>query len=249
MGPVTGPWARTPRTHSPWVVGPGRTPQRTSGRGWESARPRAPRTKARGAPPWAPLCRPYSAPSQCARPARKSARSGVGDVSPRPHPSHGERAAPSQVGGNGTGPPPLQESQTEHGIEAGHAEGHGPSGRALPAPSTGTARGARATPTRGGGGGRGCRESASAHTHKGHAGETRRATGPSPRNAQTEWNGVPASEDKEHPDGMARHTQRRKRGAGRGKQGRHNNRHRPQPPRTGRERGTHTTRALHLPSQ
>ena len=30
---VTGPHARSPRTHSQWVVGPGRTPQRTSGRG------------------------------------------------------------------------------------------------------------------------------------------------------------------------------------------------------------------------
>ena len=70
----------------------------------------------------------------------------------------------------------------------------------------------------------------SAHTHKGHAENTRRATGPSPWNAQTAWNGVPASEDKGHPDGTARHTQRRKRGAGRGKRGRHNTRHRPKPP-------------------
>ena len=56
--------------------------------------------------------------------------------------------------------------------------------------------------------GSGHRESASAHTRKGHAGTTRRATGPSARNAQTTWNGVPASEDKGHPDGTARHTQR-----------------------------------------
>ena len=51
VGLVTGPHARTPRTHSEWVVGPGRTPERTSGRGWESARPRTPHTQARGAPP------------------------------------------------------------------------------------------------------------------------------------------------------------------------------------------------------
>ena len=51
VGLVTGPHARTPRTHSPWVLGPGRTPERTSGRGWESARPRTPNTQARGAPP------------------------------------------------------------------------------------------------------------------------------------------------------------------------------------------------------
>ena len=48
---VTGPHAGTPRTHSQWVVGPGRTPERTSGWGWESARPRTPHTQAGGAPP------------------------------------------------------------------------------------------------------------------------------------------------------------------------------------------------------
>ena len=44
MGLVMGPCARSPRTHSPWVVGPGRTPEETSRRGWESARPRTPHT-------------------------------------------------------------------------------------------------------------------------------------------------------------------------------------------------------------
>ena len=77
--------------------------------------------------------------------------------------------------------------------------------------------------------GRGRRESASAHTHKGHAGNTRRATGQSRRNAQTAWNGVPASKGKGHPDGTAHHTQRRTRGAGRGKRGGHDTRHRPDP--------------------
>ena len=52
MGLVTGPHARSPRTHSHWAVGSGRTPERTSGRRWESARPRTPHTQARGAPPW-----------------------------------------------------------------------------------------------------------------------------------------------------------------------------------------------------
>ena len=51
VGLMTGPHARTPRTHSQWVVGPRRTPERTRGRGWESARPRTPHTQARGAPP------------------------------------------------------------------------------------------------------------------------------------------------------------------------------------------------------
>ena len=72
---------------------------------------------------------------------------------------------------------------------------------------------------------------ARAHTHaKGHPGTTRRATGPSTRNAQTVWNGVPASEGKGHLDGTGRHTQRGTRGAGRGKRERHNTRYRPKPP-------------------
>ena len=46
VGFLTGPHARTPRAHSQWVVRPGRTPERTSGHGWESARPRTPRRHA-----------------------------------------------------------------------------------------------------------------------------------------------------------------------------------------------------------
>ena len=154
---------------------------------------------------------------------------------------------PSQVGGNRDRTAPPQARQTEHGTGAGHAEGHGPRGTALPAPSTGTTRDARATPPSGGGSGH--RESASAHTRKGHAGTTGRATEPSALNAQTAWNGVPASEGKGHPDGTARHTQRGTRGAGRGKQERHNTRYRPNPPRTGRERRAHTDGTLHPPRQ
>ena len=56
VGLVTGPHART---HSQWVVGPGRTPERTSGRGWESARPRTPGTQARSAP----LRHPHATPT------------------------------------------------------------------------------------------------------------------------------------------------------------------------------------------
>ena len=58
MGLVTGPNARTPRTHSQWVVGPGRTPERTRGRGWKSAPPQTPHTQARGAPPGRPGAAP-----------------------------------------------------------------------------------------------------------------------------------------------------------------------------------------------
>ena len=105
------------------------------------------------------------------------------------------------------------------------------------------ARCARHT-TQGGGGGR--HGSASAHTSKGHAVTTRRATGLSTRNAQTAWNGVSASECTGHPDGTARHTQRGTRGAGRGKRERHNTRYRPEPPElaasTAHTRTGHCTR-------
>ena len=110
----------------------------------------------------------------------------------RRHPPRGHPAAapttPSQVGGNRDRTAPPQARQTEQGTGAGHAEGHGPRGTALPAPSAGTTRDAHATPPSGGGSGH--RERASAHTRKGHAGTTGRATGPSTRNAQTAWNGV-----------------------------------------------------------
>ena len=124
---------------------------------------------------------------------------------------------------------PPQACQTEQGTGARQAEGHRPGGTALRAPSAGTARGAHATPP-GGGGGSGRRGSASAHTRKGHTGTTRRATRPSSRNAQTAWNGVPASKGKGHSDRTARHTQRGRRGAGREKRERHNTRYRPEPP-------------------
>ena len=58
VGLVTGPHASNPRTHSQCVVGHGCTPEGTSGRGWESARPRTPRTQARGAPPRGPRAAP-----------------------------------------------------------------------------------------------------------------------------------------------------------------------------------------------
>ena len=84
VGLVTGPHARTPRTHSKWVVGPGRTPERTRGRGWESAHPRTPHTQARGAPPPGTLM----PPPQRAKPACQSAPCGFSDGSPCPHPPH-----------------------------------------------------------------------------------------------------------------------------------------------------------------
>ena len=203
--PVLGPHAHTDRTRNTRVAVP-RLPAPEDGRSGEGQRltPDATHNRGRPAPP--------------------------GDGPPPPPRQAAPQGAcmPSQVGGNRDRTAAPQAHQTEQGTAAGHAEGHGPRATALPAPSAGTARGVHATPPRGGGSGR--RGSASAHTHKGHAGTTRRATGHSLRNAKTAWNGVPASEGKGHLDGTARHKQRGTRGAGRGTRERPNTRYRPKPP-------------------
>ena len=201
-GPLLGPHARTDHTRDIRVAEP-RLPAPEDGRPGEGQRltPDAPHNGGRPRPPGtAPRHPRGTQPPQGIRhgPAPRGAHS--------PKPGRGE-AGPDR--------PPPKARQPEQWTGAGHTEGHGPRGTALPAPSAETARGAHATPPRGGGSGR--RGSASAHTRTGHAGTTRRATGPSSRCAQTAWNGVPASEDKGHPDGTARHTQRGTRGAGRGK--------------------------------
>ena len=105
VGSVTGPHARTPRTHSPWVMGPGCTPKRTNGRGWESARPRTPHTQARGAPPWAPSCRPNSAQSQLARVRAVGLVTGPHARTPRTHSQWvvGPSRTPERTSGRGQG--------------------------------------------------------------------------------------------------------------------------------------------------
>ena len=82
------------------------------------------------------------------------------------HPRRGRPSAtpttPSQAGGNQDRTAHPQARQTEQGTGEGHAEGHGPCGTALPAPSAGTARGGHATQPRGGGADA---AGARAHTH------------------------------------------------------------------------------------
>ena len=208
-GARCGTGAGSPRPHRPH-------PEHT-GRGTPAARPRGRAVGGGTAPDTRRPSQQWQAiPPRGRPPTTPAARS--------PHTA----CRPSQVGRNRDQTAPPLACRTEQGTGAGHAERHRPRGTALRAPSAGTARGAHATPPRGGGGGR--RGSTSAHTRKGHAGTTRRATGPSSRNAQTGWNGVPASEGKGHPDGTARHTQRGTRGAGRGKRERQNTRYRPEPP-------------------
>ena len=81
VGLVTGPHARIPPQPQPVGSGPQQPAQRAGSRGWESARPRTPHSQAGGAPPGALV-----PPPQRAKPARKSARCGVGDGSPHPQP-------------------------------------------------------------------------------------------------------------------------------------------------------------------
>ena len=145
----------------------------------------------------------------------------------RPTPRGAHNPKPGR-GEPGPGRPPPS-TETQQGTGAGHAEGHEPRRNGPTSAQRRDRAGcARHTTQRGGGSGR--RGSVSAHTHKGHVRTTRRAAGPSSRKAQTAWKGVPASEGKGHPDGTARHTQRGTREAGRGTQGRHNTRYRPEPP-------------------
>ena len=103
MGLVTGPHAHTPSTHNQWVAGPGRTSQSMGGRALGSAQPRTPPTEARGAPLGAFVQLP-----QRAKPARKRARCGVGEASPRLHPPH-----PKPVGG---GPRPHAPKDGQSGV-------------------------------------------------------------------------------------------------------------------------------------
>ena len=83
------------------------------------------------------------------------------------------------------------------------------------------------------------RGSTSAHTRKVHAAQTRRATGPSPRNAQTALNGAPAGEGKGHPGGTTRNTHREGREGKEEPKGKSENRHRPRPPNLPRALRTH----------
>ena len=103
MGLVTGPHARTPRTHSQWVVGPGCTPERTRGRAWESARPRTPHTQARGAPSGCPRAAPIARKAQLARARAVGLVTGRHARTPRTHSQWvlGPSRTPERTGGRG----------------------------------------------------------------------------------------------------------------------------------------------------
>ena len=84
VGLVRAPRAHTARTHGQWVAGPGRTPQgRAVGCG-RAPSPRCPTPRQKTPLPPGVVV----PPAQCAKPARKSPGSGVGDGSTQPKPPH-----------------------------------------------------------------------------------------------------------------------------------------------------------------
>ena len=105
---VTGPHTRTPHTHSQWVVDPGRTPQRTRGQAWESARPRTPHTQARGGPPGRPRAAPPARKASTQKQAcpqggaRPQARQGNEGTRPPPHELNRPSTGPRQETRRGT---------------------------------------------------------------------------------------------------------------------------------------------------
>ena len=157
----------------------------------------------------------------------------------RADPAHRERAAPSQVGGKRDRAAPPRSKPNGARDRGRTSRGAQTRGTALPAPSTGTARGARATPPRGGvGGARTLRQRERTHTQR-TRGKYQKGNRTEPAERTDRIQCEPESEDKGHPDRTAHHTQREKRGAGRGKQGRHDTRHRPEAPNRPRALCTH----------
>ena len=130
-------------------------------------------------------------------------------------PQWGEQPQARQ-GDEGTGPPPqeLNRRSTGPGQETRRGTNRLERPYRRPAPELRVVR-ALHRPR----GGRVRRGSTSAHTRNRHAARTRRATGPSPRNAQTAGNGVPAGEGRGHPGGTARNTHREGREGGRSPRG------------------------------
>ena len=224
VGLVLGPHAHTDRTRNTRVAVP-RLPAPEDGRSGERRHltPDAPHNSGRPPPPRG---RPPTTPA---------ARS--------PH----RACRPSQVGGNRDRTAPPQARQTEQGTGAGHAEGHGPRGTALPAPSAGTARGAHATPPREGGE-RTPRERERTHTQTARgAYQKGKRTGLAERTDRVEWRnsergyGTPGRDD---PPQAARDTR-----GGKGETGETQHQVPARAPRTGRERRAHTDGALHPPRQ
>ena len=186
----------------------------------ECPTPDAPHPSRRRPPPWAPSCRPHRAQGQLAE-----AGSPQGGMRPQ-----------ARQGDEGTGPPPqeLHRRNTGPGLEAWRGTNRHERPYRCPTPKPRVV----CAPDQPRGGGPVRRGSRSAHTHNGHAARTRRATNPSPWNAQTTWD-VPASEGKGYPGGTTRNTHREGRQGRDEFKGRSENRHRPRPPKPAAS-ATHT---------
>ena len=227
-----------PSMRTPWTRPAARSPHR------DRAGPARPHARAHDADPDSPPSGWAVGGGGAQDPRRPTQRS---KAPPRGRPAAAP-TTPSQVGGkrDRTAPPPsTPDGAMGPGQDTWRGTDHveRPYQRPVPGP-----REMRAPHHPAGGGA----DTARARAHiqeRDTRGLPERATGPSARNAQTAWNGVPASEGKGHPDGMGRHTQRGTRGAERGKRKRHDARCRPEPPRTGRERRAHTDGALRPPRQ
>ena len=144
-----------------------------------------------GRPP-APQGPPAATPGRTAHRPRPPPRPPAPERPGRAGPPQGGHTTPSQARGerDRAAPPPQQTKQStgpRQDTRRSTDRVERPYRRQAPGP-----REVRAPHRPRGGGGR--RGSTRASTHKGHAGNTRRATRPSPRNAQTAWNGIPASE-------------------------------------------------------
>ena len=163
-----GAGAGSPRPHRPH-------PEHT-GRGTPAARPRGRAVEGGMAPGTRRPSQQWQATPPRGRPPTTPAAGS-------PH----RACRPSQVGGNRdrTAPPKHARRSKGPGQDTRRGRDHVERPYQRPVPGPREVR----TPHHPGGG-RGRRGSASAHTRKGHAGTTGRATGPSSRNAQTAWNGV-----------------------------------------------------------
>ena len=139
--PPPPPPSPPPSTRTPWTRPAARSPHR------DRAGPPHPHARAHNADSDSPPGGRAVGGGGAQDPRRPTQRS---KAPPRGRPAAAP-TTPSQVGGNGDRTAPPQARQTEQGTGAGHAEGHGPRGTALPAPSAGTTRDARATPPSGGG--------------------------------------------------------------------------------------------------
>ena len=234
QGDRVGPAHPHARAHSTWVADPNSPPSRRAVGGEGAPDLRHPSQRWKACPPGTPFRHPQSeqrrpgkahavepvlGPHACTDRARDTRGAGPRPPAPEDRRQGGGQRLTPDAPRNGGRPPPRDRGRTRGGART---TWNGPTS----AQCRDRARCARHTTKEGGGGRRG---RASSHTRKGHAGTTRRATGPSSRNPQTAWNGVPANKGKGHPDGTPRHTQPGTRGAGRGKREGHNTRYRPKP--------------------